>query len=352
MGKIRVLIVDDSAYSRQTIKRILEKDSGIEVIDISSDGVDAMAKTLRLNPDIITLDLEMPEMGGFSFLRWLMKKNPIPVIVVSSFSDSKTVFKALELGAADFIAKPTRITMQESRNLEKDLLSKVKGVKDLRMDRLSKNLELFEEQQIQQAPPEISEQEVKVVAIGSSTGGPTALQIILTQLPADFPAALAISQHMPKGFTLPFAQRMNGISQIEIKEAQNGDLLENGKALICPGGYHLSFKKRGKRVHASLKEPKTSDKYIPSVSTMMSALADIYDSAVMGVVLTGMGSDGKDGMLEIKGKGGYTIVESEDTAVVFGMPAEVIKVGAAGRVLPISEIPSEIIKLVKKTELS
>ena len=352
MGKIRVLIVDDSAYSRQTIKRVLEKDSGIEVIDISSDGVDAMAKTLRLKPDIITLDLEMPEMGGFSFLRWLMKKNPIPVIVVSSFSDSKTVFKALELGAADFIAKPTRITMQESRNLEKDLLRKVKGVKDLRMDRLSKNLEIFEEQQIQQAPPEISEQEVKVVAIGSSTGGPTALQIILTQLPADFPAALAISQHMPKGFTLPFAQRMNGISQIEIKEAQNGDLLEIGTALICPGGYHLSFKKRGKRVYASLKEPKASDKYIPSVTTMMSSLAGIYESAVMGVVLTGMGSDGKDGMLEIKGKGGYTIVESEDTAVVFGMPAEVIKVGAAGRVLPISEIPSEIIKLVKKTELS
>jgi two-component system chemotaxis response regulator CheB len=145
MYKIRVLIVDDSAYSRQTIRKMLETDQGIEVVGISSDGVDAMTKTLKFKPDLITLDLEMPGMDGFSFLRWLMKKKPIPVIIVSSYSDSKTVFKALELGAADFVTKPPKITSIEFQNMEKDLLMKVKGIKDLRIDRLSKNLELFEE---------------------------------------------------------------------------------------------------------------------------------------------------------------------------------------------------------------
>ena len=350
MPKIRVLIVDDSAYSRQTIKRIMDKDQSIEVIGISSDGVDAMAKTLRLKPDLITLDLEMPEMGGFSFLRWVMRKNPIPVIIVSSFADSKTVFKALELGAVDFIAKPTRVTTKQSRNLERDLLQKVKGTKELRLDRLSKNLELVEEQKTHPSPPETKEQHVEAIAIGASTGGPTALQIILTQIPSDFPVGIAISQHMPKGFTAPFAARINGISKIRVKEARDGEVLEPAKALICPGGYHMRFKKRGKKIIASVKEPKPADKYIPSVDIMMLSLTDIYGPGTMGVVLTGMGNDGKAGMLEIKKRGGYTIVESEETAVVFGMPGEVIKAGAAGRVLPISEIPAELMKLVQGFE--
>jgi two-component system chemotaxis response regulator CheB len=180
----------------------------------------------------------------------------------------------------------------------------------------------------------------------SSTGGPAALKIRLSRLPSDFPAGIAISQHMPKGFTASFAERLAGISKIRVKEASEGDELEGGKVLICPGGFHMSFRKRGSRILAVLKEPKGTDKYVPSVDMMMSSISEIFGPKIMGIVLTGMGNDGKAGMLEIKKNGGYTIVESEETAVVFGMPAEVIKAGAAERVLPISKIPLDIIRVV------
>ncbi len=351
MSKIRVLIVDDSAYSRQTIKKMLETDSHIEVAGVSADGLDAMSKTIRLKPDLITLDLEMPEMDGFTFLRWLMKTRPTPVIIVSSFSDSKTVFKALELGAADFITKPPKISSPEYQNMVRDLLSKVKGMKSLRLDRLSKNLGLSEYEEPKQFTAGMTEDfNIEAVAIGASTGGPSALNIILTKLPADFPAGIAISQHMPKGFTASFAERLNGICKIRIKEAQEGDELEIGTALICPGGYHLVFRKRGKRVVAVLRDPKGSDRYVPSVDAMMSSIADIYEKKSMGIVLTGMGNDGTAGMLDIQKVGGYTIVESEETAVVFGMPSEVIKAGAARKILPISEIPAEVVRFIKRTE--
>ncbi len=352
MSKIRVLIVDDSVYSRQTIKKILESDSHIEVVGVSADGIDAMAKTLRFKPDIITLDIEMPEMDGFSFLRWLMQNRPTPVIIVSSYSDSRTVFRALEFGAADFIAKPSRMPSTKLGKLEKELLKKVKGVKDFRLDKLSKNLALLEKQDIQRQPLDESPQAITGVAIGSSTGGPAALKIILANLPSDFPAGTVISQHMPKGFTESFAERLNGISKVYVKEAKEGDELERGKVLICPGGLHMSFIKKRERILVSLGEPKSTDKYVPSVDVMMSSVAEIFGPKAMGVVLTGMGNDGKAGMLEIKKRGGYTIVESEESAVVFGMPSEVIKAGAAERVLPISQIPAEIIKAVKGAKKS
>jgi two-component system chemotaxis response regulator CheB len=350
MSKMKVLIVDDSAYSRQTIKKMLETDSHIEVAGVASDGLDAMSKTIRLKPDLITLDLEMPEMDGFTFLRWLMKTRPTPVIIVSSFSDSKTVFKALELGAADFITKPPKISSPEYQSMVRDLLNKVKGMKSLRLDRLSKNLGLSEYEEPKPLAAGMTDFNVEAVAIGASTGGPSALNIILTKLPADFPAGIAISQHMPKGFTASFAERMNGICKIRIKEAQEGDELEIGTALICPGGYHLVFRKRGKRVVAILRDPKSSDRYVPSVDAMMSSIADIYEKKSMGIVLTGMGNDGAAGMLDIQKVGGYTIVESEETAVVFGMPSEVIKAGAARKILPISEIPAEVVRFIKRTE--
>jgi two-component system, chemotaxis family, protein-glutamate methylesterase/glutaminase len=348
MSKMKVLIVDDSAYSRQAIKKMLETDSSIEVAGTASDGLDAMAKTMRLKPDLITLDLEMPEMDGFTFLRWLMTNKPTPVIIVSSYSDPKTVFKALEFGAADFIAKPPRISSPEYQTMVRDLLNKVKGMKSLRLDKLSKNLELVEQKETKKKLSAAVGYNVEAVGIGSSTGGPSALKIILTKLPADFPAGVAISQHMPKGFTASFAERLNKSSTIRIKEARDGDELERGKALLCPGGSHMFFKKSGGKVVTVLRERKPADKYVPSVDIMMSSLAEVFGSMAMGVVLTGMGNDGATGMLDIKKAGGYTIVESEETAVVFGMPSEVIKAGAAGRVLPISEIPDEMIRLIKQ----
>jgi two-component system chemotaxis response regulator CheB len=343
--KTRILIVDDSAYTRQMIKRIVEQDPGLEVAGIASSGIDAMAKTLRLSPDIITLDFEMPEMDGFSFLRWLMHEKPTPVIMVSSYNDSKTVFKALELGAVDFIAKPTRRASIELQSIEKDLLRKVRGIKNIRMDILTRNLELLGREEGGTAEEEVAEN-IRVVAIGSSTGGPAALQIILTRLPADFSAAVVVSQHMPKGFTGPLSERLNKLSQVRIMEAKDLDPVEPGTVLICPGGYHLGLKKQGRGAVVVLKEGKLSDKYVPSVDYMMKCVADVFGRNSMGVVLTGMGNDGRNGMVEIKTKGGYTIAESEESAVVFGMPAEVIKAGAAKAVLPISAIPAEIISRV------
>lgn len=343
----RVLIVDDSAYTRQMMKKMLEKDPVFEVVGIAVDGRDAMAKTLRLKPDIITLDFEMPEMDGFSFLRWLMKERPTPVIMVSSHNDSRTVFKALELGAVDFIAKPTSRASVELHNIEKDLLRKVGGIKLIRMDKLSRNLELLDkEDQFQPAGEATAVRDIRVVAVGSSTGGPAALQIVLTRLPADFAAAVVISQHMPKGFTGPLSERLDKLSQVRVKEAADLDELQPGTVYICPGGSHLGLKKRGDKTLIVLKDGKLSDKYIPSVDYMMKSVADTFGPDSLGVILTGMGNDGRSGMLEIKTKGGYTIAESEDTAVVFGMPAEAIKADAVDRILPISAIPGEVIRAV------
>ena len=342
----KVLIVDDSAYTRQLMKRIIEQDPGLTVAGIAGDGVDAMAKTLRLKPDIITLDFEMPEMDGFSFLRWLMRERPTPVIMVTSHNDSKTVFKALELGAVDFIAKPTKRASLELQSIEKDLLRKIRGIKQIRLDILSKNLELLDREENVEPAGDTDQESVQVVAVGSSTGGPAALQIILTRLPAHFPAGIIVSQHMPRGFTGPLSERLNKLAQIRIKEAADNDLIEPGTVLICPGGYHLGLKRKGPKTVVVLKEGRLTDKYVPSVDYMMSSAAEVFGANAMGVLLTGMGNDGAQGMVEIKGKGGYTIAESEESAVVFGMPAEAIKAGAAESVLPISDIPAEIIRVV------
>lgn len=345
--KTKVLIVDDSAYTRQTMKRILQEDSSLEVVGIASDGIDAMAKTLRLQPDIITLDFEMPEMDGFSFLRWLMKARPTPVIMVSSHGDSKTVFKALELGAVDFIAKPTRRASIELQTIEKDLIRKIRGIKNIRMDILSRNLELLESEEAVETPL-VREKRymIDMVAIGSSTGGPAALHIILARLPDDFRAAIVVSQHMPRGFTGPLAERLNKMSKLRIKEAEDMEHIKSGTVYICPGGFHLGIARKNQKFLVALEEGALTDKYVPSVDNMMTSVAEHYGAGSMGVILTGMGNDGRNGMLEIKTKGGYTIAEAESSAVVFGMPREAIKNNAVEAIRPISEIPSEIIKAV------
>jgi two-component system chemotaxis response regulator CheB len=246
----------------------------------------------------------------------------------------------------DFIAKPTRRASIELQSIEKDLLRKVRGIKNIRMDILTKNLELLGRKDEAAAEGEEFGGDIKIVAIGSSTGGPAALQIVLTRLPADFSAAVVVSQHMPKGFTGPLAERLNKLSQVRIREAKDLDSIEAGTVLICPGGYHLGLKKKGRGTTVVLKEGRLTDKYVPSVDHMMKSVADVFGGNSMGVVLTGMGNDGRSGMVDIAAKGGYTIAESEESAVVFGMPAEVIKAGAAKAVLPISAIPAEIIARV------
>ncbi len=347
MGKIKTLVVDDSAFNRTVITQMLASDDGIEVVGSAVDGVDAVAKTLRLTPDVITLDLEMPNMDGFTFLRWLMKERPTPVLVLSSCSDSRSVFRALELGAVDFLAKPESRISKSIEGIRDDLVSSIYAVLNLEMSKVKSTIELLAREQ---APPKARKEDdlrrergpVEVVAIASSTGGPPALQAILTALPADLSAGIVIAQHMPPGFTRSFAERLNKLSPLVVSEAVAGDRVVPGTALIAPGGYHLIVKKDRSGLVTDVVPRSPSDQYAPSADRMMVSVAEASGPAALGVVLTGMGKDGSEGALAIKKRRGQCLAESEESAVIFGMPQEAIRTGAVDKVLPLSKIAAEI----------
>ncbi len=345
--KIRALVVDDSAYNRTVIGEMLASDAGIEVVGSATDGVDAIAKTLRLKPDVITLDLEMPNMDGFSFLRWLMNERPTPVLVLSSLSDSRSVFRALELGAVDFLAKPEARISKSIESVRDSLVSKVHAVLHLEMKKVKFTIDLLAHERV--PPPARKEDEiprehgpVDVVAIASSTGGPPAIQAILSTLPAELNAGIVISQHMPAGFTRSFAERLNKLSPLMVSEAAAGDRVKAGTVHIAPGGYHLIVRKTRSGLVVELAPRSPSDKYVPSADRMMISVAEACGPATLGVVLTGMGNDGAEGVIAIKGKQGQCLAESEESAVVFGMPQEAIRTGVVDKVLALGMMAAEI----------
>jgi two-component system, chemotaxis family, protein-glutamate methylesterase/glutaminase len=349
-GMIKTLVVDDSAYNRMVITRMLESAGGIEVVGTAVDGVDAVAKTLRLQPDVITLDLEMPAMDGFTFLRWLMTERPIPVLVLSSRSDSGSVFRALELGAVDFLAKPEARISKSIEGIRDDLVSKIHAVLNLEMKKVKSTMDLLAKEQ-ESRPASGRNQDVlggrgpvEVVAIASSTGGPPALQAVLASLPAELGAAIVISQHMPPGFTRSFAERLNKLSPLMISEAEGRDRVAPGTVLIAPGGYHLLIRKNRKGLLTELVRKGPSDQYVPSADRMMTSVAEACGAAALGVVLTGMGKDGVEGALAIKRRKGQCLAESEESAVIFGMPQEAIRSGAVDRVLPLHKMAGEIVR--------
>ncbi len=348
--KIRVLIVDDSAFYRQTLSTMLSSMPNIEIVGTARDGADAIMMVSKHHPDVITLDLEMPKVDGFVFLRWLLKNSPIPVVVVSSQSDQANVFKALELGAVDFIAKPTQQASLQILEIREELISKITAISCVPIERLLSRVSLQKESVNRPAYPVRREakkiEDIQLVAIGASTGGPTAVQAIVAQLPEDFPVPMIVSQHMPPGFTQYFAERLNKLSRVTVLEARHGDLLGQGHVYICPGGYHMALLKvkEGVRIQLNLKQD--ADRYVPSVDQMFLSANDIYPGCVLGVILTGMGNDGKMGMRKIKEGGGQTIAESEETAVVFGMPKEAITEGVVDKVLPLPQICQEIVRRV------
>lgn len=347
MKKAKVLVIDDSAYNRMLISKMLESDAGIEVIGAANDGVDGIAKTLRLQPDVITLDLEMPNMDGFTFLRWLMKERPTPVLILSSRSDSRSVFRAMELGAVDFLAKPEARISKSLEGIRDELISKVQTILNLEMSRVTSTVNLLSEKRAAPAPRKeddaIREQSpIEVVAIASSTGGPPAIQAILTSLPADFGAGIMIAQHMPAGFTRSFAERLNKLSPLVVSEAAPGDRLRPGMALIAPGGSHLIIKKDREGLIVELVSRSPSDKYVPSADKMMISVAEACGQAALGVVLTGMGRDGVEGAVAIKKKRGQCLAESEESAVIFGMPQEAIRAGVVDKVLRLDKMAQEI----------
>jgi len=334
MDRIKVLVVDDSAFYRQTISGMLKTSPRLEIIGAVSNGSEAIRFLAHTTPDVIALDLEMPMMDGFTFL---------PVVVISSRSESENVFKALDWGAVDFVAKPTQRASLEIMNLQAELVAKVETAGSISASKLIRKEPEKTPKGVPAAPPK-GVAPVKIVAIGASTGGPPAVQSIITHLPKDFPAAVVVSQHMPPGFTLYFAERLAKAARLPVKEGAQGDRVEAGKVYICPGGHHLQFSSTRKGTALDLKARADADRYSPSVDRMMISAVEFYGNQVLGILLTGMGSDGKLGMKAIKDGGGTTIAESEETCVVFGMPKEAISLGVVDEVLPLFQIPQEVVR--------
>ena len=330
---IRVLVIDDSAFSRRTIIRMLERSPLVEVVGWARDGEEALRKCLQLRPDLVTLDLEMPRMDGFTFLRLLMAKRPTPVLVVSGRSGSEHVFRALELGAVDFVAKPTLRAAPELATIQEELIRKVHATRQLRMDKLR--------ERISQAPSVVRSKggappgRLRLVAIGSSTGGPAALIQVLSAFSEPPDCAFVVSQHMPEGFTRGFAARLAATSPFAAREAGDLDLPEPGTILVAPGGAHLEFEARAAGVVARVAPRGPADRYAPSVDRMFVSAAKQWGSDLLALVLTGMGDDGAKGAAAVKRAGGNVIVESAETAVIFGMPQQTIRAGAVDAVVPL-----------------
>ncbi len=340
---IRVLVIDDSPSNRRAITQILEASPGIEVVDRAADGEEGLKKAHALKPDVITLDLEMPKLDGFSFLRLLMAHSPTPVIVLSSYAHDSDVFKALELGAFDFVAKPSRGGKEDLEVVRAELLEKVRSVRLLKKDEKTP----LPVVRVPKPPPKVADPEPFIVAVGSSTGGPPAIQKLLEAL-ARLPVCLLICQHMPPRFTHAFAERLDKMGGLKVSEAKEGDKLRAGHAFIAPGGGHLELhRKDGALVIAS--PPNTpADKHAPSVDRLFDSCAKTLGSQAFGVVLTGMGIDGARGVKAIGKVGGEVWAEAEETAVIFGMPQAAIGTGAVARVLPLFTLLVELQERVKR----
>ena len=347
-GKIKVLVVDDSAFYRQSIISMLKSSSEIEVIGCSGNGNDAIRFIHKEQPDVITLDLEMPEMDGFTFLRWVMRNNPLPVLVISSESEANNVLKSLELGASEFLPKPMKKASKEIMNLQSDICSKIKSIVDIPLEKRGPSPKrIYQPINAFSASDENSKakpsQSFRLIALGASTGGPQAIQSILTQIPQVNTPPIVIAQHMPSVFTECFANRLNGLSQLCIKEAVDGEFLEKECVYISPGGFHMIFENKDNRIQIKIKPQQEIDKYVPSIDMMMASAADVLGPKVLGILLTGMGNDGRKGMKRIKEAGGRTVAQNEETAIIFGMPSGAIQEGIVDQVLPLYDIPQLIL---------
>lgn len=350
MNKIRVLVIDDSAFSRRTIVKLLEEIPGVEVVGYAVNGEEGLRKALDIRPELITMDLEMPGMDGFTLLRIIMTACPVPVIVVSSHNEDERVFKALELGAVDFVAKPRRALSDQLLEIRDELQQKVGTLLNLNLQGLknrTKHLDQAEPVPVKKVVklPRNGVRKFEVVAIGASTGGPPALQKMLTQLPGDLPFSLLISQHMPAGFTKTFAERLNRMLPFEVAEAADGAVVRPNQVFVAPGGMNMITVQMRDQVVIRLKEPSREDKYIPSVNAMLASVARVYGSRALAVILTGMGNDGSQGVRKIKEAGGTVLAEAEESSVVFGMPREAIATGVVDKIVHLDQMASRILEL-------
>ena len=348
--KIRVLIVDDSAVVRQTMSSILQTDPDIEVMGTAGDPYIAAKRIQMEVPDVITLDVEMPRMDGITFLRKIMTQHPIPVLIISSLTEegSQTALKALEYGAVDVIAKPR---MDTKEFIEESRIRLIDAVKT------ASRATLFPKRSVLRVEPKLSADAVipkaptlsmikttdVVVAVGASTGGTEALRVFLEALPADCPGVVIV-QHMPENFTRSFANRLNDLCTINVKEAQNGDAVIPGHALIAPGNKHMLLKRSGAKYYVEVKEGPLVNRHRPSVDVLFRSTARYAGANAIGIIMTGMGDDGAKGLLEMREAGAKTAAQNEETCVVYGMPKEAVKLGAADQVLPLEKLAQFAVK--------
>lgn len=336
---VKVLVIDDSAANRRTLTELLESAPDVQVLGRAADGEEGLRRVVELRPDVVTLDLEMPRLGGYTFLRLLKATAPTPVIVISSYAHKSDVFKALELGAFDFIPKPPKTTPETLELLRAELLEKVRAARHVKPAPRA-------------SPPTASKVALSdvpfVVAVGASTGGPPAVQRLLEGLAAEPSPCLLVCQHMPSQFTRAFAERLDRIGPFTVTEACDGDSLVPGHVYIAPGGRHMEVVERAGRLELRTPSPVGHDKYAPSVDRLFSSVARTLGSRALAVVLTGMGADGSAGVRELYAAGAEVWAESEETAVVFGMPHEAIATGGVKRVLPLGEIGPTLASVARR----
>ncbi|MBK7580323.1 MAG: chemotaxis-specific protein-glutamate methyltransferase CheB [Myxococcales bacterium] len=344
-----VLVVDDSAFNRRNISEMLETSSEVRVVGKAGDGEEALRLALSLRPDVITLDLEMPRMDGFTFLRILMSKLPTPVIVVSSYSAKENVFRALELGALDFVAKPDQKSDGDFQGIAAELLAKVLLARTLRRGVIVARPQLDSLPGTDSVPPRSAERlpPRHVIGIASSTGGPTALMQLMSRMPARYPNAVVVAQHMPEKFTRTFAERLGRRSELDIREAVEADELVAGVALVCPGGRSVVLDPRPptSMPRVRVRPPAADDRYVPSADRLFTSLAEAQGSRAVGVILTGMGDDGVVGAQAILKAGGVVVAESEATAIVYGMPGAAMRAKVVTHSLALPEIAEYLASL-------
>jgi two-component system chemotaxis response regulator CheB len=349
MAKIRVLTVDDSALMRQVLATLLSKDPGIEVIGSAPDPFIAREKIKALNPDVLTLDVEMPKMDGLTFLEKLMRGHPMPVVMVSSLTEAgcQTTLRALELGAVDFITKPKMDLREGMEEMAQDLIAKVKAAAQAKVRGKGGDSGLGGKGAVSLLSSSMIKTTDTIIAIGSSTGGTEAVKDVLMALPPNTPP-IVITQHMPERFTKTWADRMNSLCRISVKEAEDGDSVLPGHALVAPGSYHMTLVRSGARYTVRINQDPPVNRHRPSVDVMFASVAQYAGANAVGVILTGMGGDGAKEMLTMKQAGAFTIAQDEASCVVFGMPKEAIKFGGVDKVLPLTEIPAAIVDYVSK----
>ena len=339
--KIKVLIVDDSAVVRKIFSEELSKYHDIEVVGTAPDPYVARDKIVALHPDVITLDIEMPRMDGLTFLRKLMKHFPLPTIIVSSLTPKggKLTLEAMEIGAVDVIAKPG--SSYTVGNMSTQLADKIRAAAWAKVIRKDKDVSDSENVPLKA----LAETSHKVIAIGASTGGTEALKVVLSKLPANSPGIMVV-QHMPANFTAAFAERLNSLSQMTVREARDNDSVVPGLALVAPGNFHMILRRSGARYYVEVKTGPMVHHQRPAVDILFKSTAKYAGANAIGVILTGMGADGAEGLLDMKRAGASTIAQDENSCVVFGMPKEAIKMGAADRVLPLEQIAAEMMRMV------